>query len=389
MDVRVFESLLYEDESETLDFKRDQYGFSRATDEQRAELLKDIVGFANAWRRADAYLLIGVEHVRGGRSTVVGVGEHLADHSLQQFINGAIDRPLQFGYEAFTYQGKNVGIVRISRQRRPFQLTRSLGKLRKGVVYVRRGSSTDPTKPATVDEIAHMKAADLSITEQATLSVEFAHVDRDEPQGASVHLDAIVFEMPDLADIPDLGEEAEDSGPFGLSFRDPLRRTNHDYYRKFADFTAICGILRPVRVVVRNIGPVAATDVRIELRVPVSAGLAVLDELPEKPESINYGIPAIARAVALRRQPGDVDVTKDSHHFKVDIDCGNLQPGRPVWSDVFYVGTAQDEPIIISGQAYSHSLSQPLDIALTVTASVSRRTVTVEDLIVDADHAPD
>jgi len=187
MDVKFFESLLYEDESETLDFKRDQYPFSQASDEQKSELLKDIVGFGNAWRRADAYLLVGVEHVRGGRSTVVGVSEHLPDHSLQQFVAGAIDRSLQFAYEAFTYEGKNVGVIRIARQRRPFQLTRSLGKLQKGCVYVRRGSSTDSTKPATVDEIAEMKAQDLSIIDQATLSVEFAHVDRDEPRGTSLH----------------------------------------------------------------------------------------------------------------------------------------------------------------------------------------------------------
>jgi predicted HTH transcriptional regulator len=93
MDLKLFEALLYEDESETLDFKRDQYPFSQASDEQKSELLKDIVGFANAWRRADAYLLIGVEQARGGRSKVVGVSEHLPDHSLQQFVAGALDVP--------------------------------------------------------------------------------------------------------------------------------------------------------------------------------------------------------------------------------------------------------------------------------------------------------
>jgi predicted HTH transcriptional regulator len=147
MDVKLFESLLYEDESETLDFKRDQYRFSQANDEQKAELLKDIAGFANAWRRADAHLLIGVEHVRGGRSTVVGVSEHLPDHSLQQFVVSALDRPMQFAYEAFAYEGKNVGVIRIARQPRPFQLTRSFGKLQKGSVYVRRGSSPTRRSP--------------------------------------------------------------------------------------------------------------------------------------------------------------------------------------------------------------------------------------------------
>jgi predicted HTH transcriptional regulator len=71
MDKSVFERLLYEDESTSLDFKSEQYPFAKATDEEKSELLKDIPGFANAWRRADAYILIGVSEVRGGRSEVV------------------------------------------------------------------------------------------------------------------------------------------------------------------------------------------------------------------------------------------------------------------------------------------------------------------------------
>ena len=67
MDDALFERLLYEEESDTLDFKRDQYSFAKAADEEKSELLKDILGFANAWRRAESYILIGVEDVRGAR----------------------------------------------------------------------------------------------------------------------------------------------------------------------------------------------------------------------------------------------------------------------------------------------------------------------------------
>lgn len=47
-----FEQVLYENESGTLDFKKGQYAFCGATDEEKAELLKDILGLANAWRRS-------------------------------------------------------------------------------------------------------------------------------------------------------------------------------------------------------------------------------------------------------------------------------------------------------------------------------------------------
>ena len=83
MDATLLEQLLHEDESATLDFKRDQYKFNGGSDDNRSEFLKDILGFANGWRRSDAYILIGVDEVRGGRSNVVGTTDHLADHTLQ------------------------------------------------------------------------------------------------------------------------------------------------------------------------------------------------------------------------------------------------------------------------------------------------------------------
>src|SRR5262249_7970863 len=98
MNSTTLESLLNEDESTSLDFKRDQYPFDLASDEQKAELLKDILAFANAWRRTDAYILVGVEDVKGGRSEPVGVTNHLEDAALQQFVNGKTNRILDFRY---------------------------------------------------------------------------------------------------------------------------------------------------------------------------------------------------------------------------------------------------------------------------------------------------
>ena len=110
-----FERLLYEEESPTLDFKRDQYPFANASEEEKSELLKDILGMANAWRRSEAFILIGVKDVRGGRSNVYGIAasDHLADHSLQQFVNNPTNRPVRFGYEAFGFEGKQVGVIRV------------------------------------------------------------------------------------------------------------------------------------------------------------------------------------------------------------------------------------------------------------------------------------
>jgi hypothetical protein len=155
MDEVLFESLLYEEESPTLDFKQEQYRFVGATDDEKSELLKDILAFANAWRRADAYILIGVEEIRGGRSNVLGVASPLNDADLQQFVNSKTQRPVELSYEAYSYKGTRVGIIKIPLQQRPFYLRNSFGRLQANTIYIRRGSSTAIALP---DEISEMGA---------------------------------------------------------------------------------------------------------------------------------------------------------------------------------------------------------------------------------------
>src|SRR5215213_7912667 len=130
MNENLMEELLNEDEGPALDFKRDQYPFDGATDEQKSELLKDILAFANAWRRTDAYILIGVEDVKGGRSKVVGAASHPDDATLQQFVNSKTQRPLTFSYEVFAFEGVQVGVIQVPLQERPVFLRQDFGKLK-------------------------------------------------------------------------------------------------------------------------------------------------------------------------------------------------------------------------------------------------------------------
>lgn len=139
--------------STSLDFKRDQYPL--ATDEQKGEFIKDILAFANSWRRSDAYVLIGVDDVKGGRSAPVGVSTHLNDADIQQLVNSKTNRKIEFRYVAVPVDGKSIGAIHIAIQDRPSYLSRAFGKLAADTVYIRRGSSTDVARR---DEIAKMGA---------------------------------------------------------------------------------------------------------------------------------------------------------------------------------------------------------------------------------------
>lgn len=392
MERTLFEALLHEDEGVTLDFKRDQYKFDRASDNERSELAKDIVGFANAWRRSDAYILIGVEHVRGGRSAIIGVTDHLADHSLQQFIDSLVDRPIRFRYEAYAVDGRQVGIIKVEQQRRPFRVKRRFGKLQKGAVYVRRGSSTDPTAPATPDEIASMEAAPPYVPEQAELTVAFAEPERDVLLGPALTLDVVHWALPADGEIPDFGG-GSGSNDWFPSPNLGLYQDNQHYYRAFAEYVALNGFVKPARLVVSNVGPIAATDVRLELRLDADAGLLLLDsgDAPRRParQSSIYDAVVPAGLRPLRREPGDVEIEKRKHHTTLTMECGNLQPGRQVWSETFFVGIAAQEPKAFSGHVLAGNLSAPQAFSLTLGAVVSQRELSVAELLALADDADD
>lgn len=380
----LFERLLFEDESTTLDFKKEQYRFAKATDDEKSELLKDILGFSNAWRRSEAYILIGVEDVRGGRSNVVGISAtgHPDGHSLQQFVNSLTNQPVRFHYEAFGYEGKQVGIICIDEQTRPIYLKHDYGKLSKEKVYVRRGSSTDPTKPALPEEIAQMRVG--SDPPAAELVVEFAEITRDDARGTDISLEAEFCEMPAVDSIPDFaipGQEDACDFPGGLY----PNRANVRFFRELASFEVARRLFRPIRLVVKNIGQVAADNVRAEMTMPTNMGAAVLyaSEMPDPPKRhrglLDYTVPKGIRPVFLR-YPGMVTIDKNEERFRVEIDCGNLQPGRRVWSDIFYLGMLESGALPLCGLLFADNLPQPKNSALTISVSVKRTGMTVDEL---------
>src|SRR5262249_11099831 len=136
MNKELFESLLYESETETLDFKSEQYLFEGASVDDKAELIKDVLGMANAWRRGPAFILIGVKETKFPPAQVVGVEQPLPASNLQQLVSTKTNRPVGFRYEKFEYDGKQIGVIEIDLQERPVYLTTKFGPLEAQKVYV-------------------------------------------------------------------------------------------------------------------------------------------------------------------------------------------------------------------------------------------------------------
>ena len=294
-------------------------------------------------------------------------------------MNNLTNQPVRFQYEAFVFEGQHVGIISIDKQTRPIYLKRDYGKLTKERVYVRRGSSTDPTKPASPEEVAQMRiGSGQSIAE---LVVEFSDAERDRALGVEICWNAEFSEMPAMEAIPDLAPQRRQN-PFAF---DPMERLNADFLRERAEFEFVHRLFHPIRLVVKDVGQVAANNVRAELVVPVSSDVMVMtaSQLPDSPkrrtglmrDSVLKGI-----RPAVRRDPCEVTVDANQDRTRVDIDCGDLQPGRRVWSDVFYVAKEASGDACLRGMLYADNLPRPNEFVLAASVNVTRTSMTVDEL---------
>jgi len=258
IDNQLIESLLYEEEGVELDLKEEQYKFIKAIDDDKCELLKDVLAFANAWRRSDAFILVGVKDVKGGRSLIVGITDLLDDASIQQFINTKTNRPIIFSYQNLSFEGKKIAVIHIPIQQRPIYLKKDFGKLKSDTVYLRRGSST---AIADIDEISKMGTSPHIEVGKPELDVFFANPSTRTRLSNRQSIKSLVLEIPPKSSIPDYSSENNDSYGIGIS-----PSTNYSYYKELAHFTKITKLVSPLFIAVGNTGSLTAQDVRIEIK---------------------------------------------------------------------------------------------------------------------------
>ena len=202
--LETLENLLRQEEGPTLDFKRQQYFFDKGSHsdqdvllKSKGELLKDILAFANTHRSTPAYILIGVEEIQGGRSRVIGVKRHLDDSRLHKFVNQKTQRRVNFSYIPFSVGGYEIGVIEIEQsQDPPIYLKKRFGKVKKGEVYIRDGSSTTTASHAEVTEMSAAFAIKHEFRKEIS-RVEFVSQNREN------------IEIGDIFVFPNLIQESE------------------------------------------------------------------------------------------------------------------------------------------------------------------------------------
>ena len=337
-------------------------------------MLKDILAFTNAFRRTDAYILAGVEEIRGGRSEIVGVESQLDDAKLQQFVNSKTQRPITFSYREATHDGHAIGIIHIPIQSRPVYAKDNYGKVLSEKVYLRRGSSTDTANP---DEIARMGTTSVNWVRQPFVELNLV----ERKTGISLG------DRVSIADIPD--REPDTVFRLGnVRFVQDIGLSNSDFFRDFA--VPICrATCFSAALELQNTGGVVIHDTRlvIELHDPEQRfKILTSQDRPEKPKSSN-AIPSQMHRSIFEKQ--DVFVFREGEDWKVECTFGKIQPGAAVrLQDDVLIGCRRSGEAMISGLVYSDNISSPIPVRIHLLFQVGSQLLSIEDIQYMAIRSP-
>ncbi len=372
----MIEELLFEEESSTLDFKQEQYAFANAEEYQKGELLKDILAFANAWRRNDAYILIGIEEVKGGKSIVLGIDNDLDDADLQQFVNSKTQRPLIFEYKNVQMDGKKIGLIRIPINERPIYLKKDYGKLKRDTVYIRRGSSTDIANP---DEVAKMGASIHSEKNIPILKLAFANSDAKLCLENNFQLISKILELPANTTIPDY-EESQSYNQFDIiSSRQII---NKNFYRELLDFYYWKTIAHPLAFCISNLSDITAIDIKIEIVIMANKDnnyVTLKNKLPKEPyASYDYNnnlrdFKSLPEHMAEIQNKPDITIKLIEKTWHIDVLFHKVQPGQKVFTkDIIYFSSTKEGEVGFSCNIFADNLPSPIQENLAIDVQIEK-----------------
>ena len=354
----LIESLLYQCEGEALDFKRDQYPFIEADNLKKSELLKDLLAFANSWRRTDAYILIGIQAEIGKRHTVIGTEEHFDDAQLQQFINSKTNRKLIFSYGVYTFENKKIGIIHIPIQERPIYASKDFEKVKKEFVYYRLGSSTSV---ATPEEIGKMgKDSHLQFFHsKPIIHLEYVNINTRESLGKDLTLQCIAFER-NSSRIPNFQKESNGSIYSGLSISS-FEALNSDYLRECETYIRTLALVQPIGFSFHNQSYSFAQNVHIEIHGNSQNCLTIFDSDSEPEKPVEKKMETLSRSIkSIHARKIKTTVEHKGSNWIISVEIGNIKPQQKICTeDPFFIGCTTSLSLNLEAFIYADNLPEP------------------------------
>ena len=372
MDLELLEQLLHDPESQSLDFKQAQYRFERASELDKSELLKDVLAFANSWRRTPAYILIGVREVKGGRGQIIGIADHIEDATLQQFVNSKTQRRVELSYEVVQLEDVEIGVIEIPIQERPFYVKATYGKVKADIVYIRAGSSTREATPEDLVQIG----AQQSVEAVPRLLLSWADAGERRLVSSPHSADRLLLH-------PRLFSNTFDLAARPRSFLSGMRfGVNDDYSQELIEYCFQQALYVPLGLALTNESRSAARRVRFVGSIPASDVALVreyLDPLPRREYDPVFATLDLALPTGDEVEP---QVQRFRDRCQISVDFGDIRPRETVFThSPIWLGAVVSSVVELCGDLFADNLPEPIQCSLEVHCRVEQRPMERDDAL--------
>ena len=328
---------------------------------------------ANASREGTGYILIGVEEIKGGRSRIVGVQDHLDDANLHQFINSKTQRSVEFSYFSFSYKGSDIGVIEIPVQDRFLYLTQDYGKLHENVVYIRDGSST---RTATPDEVIEMSAPKPPL-----LALDWADLAKDEVVHSPYTVHSLVFD-------PLLDEDTfQPAPPSSQNWRSielsPFltSRPNPEYSKELILYTFCKALFKPLGLSVHNKSGVTGKRIRFEGSIAKRDGFTVVDDLPGFPEKHRDFVVPVDPSSLTHFNEATMGLSDDEECWNIHVEFGDIRPDEQIlMCDALWFGSRESQDVRLKGRLIGDNLPEPIKCELELRFEIECRPMSIGDV---------
>lgn len=373
-----------ETENTTLDFKREQYLKPKYSD-----LIKDVISMANTPIGKKKYIVVGVKETSSGYKEYFPINkkEFVDKATYQQIIRENIEPYIEIDYYSFNLDENLLGIIEIDNcDNPPYMLKKDFGdKLKKGDMFIRKGSQQDKITRRDLDEILTFKQKSL-FSNKVSMGLN-----KDMAQ----KLDTVIekdYELPsdkakkEIEDIlgrrksPIYGSIAEwdiafdiNDTLFGSNNKPLSKRTTEEleqmladtegYYKEENLYYISESLSLNLNVFIKNNSEKYIEDANIKLKIPKYDGnLMVFEEIPDEPNNI------LQKFNSFHNNNYPL-VEENETHFLVEWNYGDLPHKKIIQFfeediRVFINGNLIGESVLVDCELYGKNLPSPIQTKL-------------------------
>ncbi|MEH7504944.1 ATP-binding protein [Neobacillus drentensis] len=298
----------YERESTKLDFKREQY-----QKEKFQDLIKDIMSMANAPVEGKKYIIVGVKEKPDNTKEYFSINkdEFVDQATYQQIIRENVEPIIDFSYYPIEFDGILFGIFEIERcDNPPYMMKKDYkGILKKGECYVRRGTQQERMTRRDLDDILSFKSKyqfngkilvgfnkklDKKLTVNAVKEFTLPSTEAKEKIETILEERKINAKF-GLSNVELLGLKMNFGYPFNSlpyeertteTLKENLEKVEETYYEHDMYYIGE-ELSEKINLTLRNDGEGYVEDVSIQIKIPKTEGIWVMDEIPREPVSKN------------------------------------------------------------------------------------------------------